>query len=40
MVSNSKIEKTGYKPEFSLDQGIIELIKGYEMIKNENFKNA
>ena len=40
MVSNSKIEKTGYNPEFSLDQGIIELIKGYEMIKDENFKNA
>ena len=34
IVSNAKIEATGFKPEFSLDRGIGELIKGYPMIKN------
>ena len=34
IVSNEKIEATGFSPKFSLDQGIKELIKGYAMIKN------
>ena len=34
IVSNAKIEAMGFKPEFSLDRGIGELIKGYSMIKN------
>lgn len=33
IVSNAKIESTGYKPEYSLDDGIIELIKGYSFMK-------
>ena len=34
IVSNDKIEKTGFKPTFSLTDGIIELIKGFTMLKN------
>jgi len=40
IVSNAKIEDTGYKPEFSLDRGIEELIKGYKMIKNTLYGNV
>lgn len=36
IVSNEKLEKTGWKPYYSLDDGIQELIKGYEIIKNNN----
>jgi len=32
IVSNEKIEKTGFKPDVSLSAGIGELIKGYEII--------
>jgi nucleoside-diphosphate-sugar epimerase len=34
IVSNEKIERTGYGPVYSLDQGIAELIKGYRMLRN------
>ena len=34
IVSNKKIEATGYKPQYNLDDGIVELIKGYQMLKN------
>lgn len=40
IVSNAKIEKTGYKPEYSLDQGIHELVKGYRMISNAMYGNV
>jgi nucleoside-diphosphate-sugar epimerase len=40
IVSNAKIEATGYKPEFPLDRGIEELIKGYKMIKNTLYGNV
>ena len=32
IVSNEKIESTGWKPEWSLDRGIEQLIMGYQMI--------
>ena len=40
IVSNEKIESTGFKTEFSLDRGIGELIKGYTMIKNSRYGNV
>ena len=40
IVSNKKIEATGFKTAFTLDNGIIELIKGYKMIKNSNYANV
>ena len=39
IVSNKKIEKTGFTPKYSISDGIKELIKGYKMIKNQNFGN-
>jgi nucleoside-diphosphate-sugar epimerase len=39
IVSNARIEATGYKPIYSLDDGIIELIKGYSMIRNAVYSN-
>lgn len=40
IVSNDKIEKTGYKPVHSLDHGIQELIKGFVMIKDSVYGNV
>ncbi|MDD5482826.1 MAG: NAD(P)-dependent oxidoreductase [Kiritimatiellae bacterium] len=39
IVSNDKIEKTGYKPLVSLPRGIGELIKGYRIIRRTQFSN-
>jgi nucleoside-diphosphate-sugar epimerase len=33
MVSNNKLESQGWIPTFTLDDGIKELIKGYQLIK-------
>jgi len=40
IVSNAKIEATGFKPEWSLDRGIRELIKGYKMLNTKRFANV
>lgn len=40
IVSNAKIEATGFKQAFSLDYGIQELIKGYTMIRNTRYGNV
>jgi nucleoside-diphosphate-sugar epimerase len=40
IVSNAKIEATGFKPMYSLDVGISELIKGFTMIKNTHYGNV
>ncbi len=39
IVSNSRIEATGYQPAHSLDDGIRELIKGFRMIRNRIYGN-
>ena len=39
IVSNEKIERTGFRPMVSLDDGIRELIKGYPMIRNVRYSN-
>ena len=43
IVSNEKIEKTGWKPKYSLDDGIKELIMAYKIIINNDvshFRNG
>jgi len=40
IVSNEKIERTGFLPKFSLEDGIIELVKGYAMIRNSRYSNV
>jgi nucleoside-diphosphate-sugar epimerase len=40
LVSNAKIEGTGFKTKHSLDDGIIELIKGYKMLNNSRYGNG
>lgn len=39
IVSNEKIEKTGFKPQVTLQDGITELIKGFQIIKRNQFSN-
>jgi len=40
IVSNEKIEKTGFVAKYSLDRGIRELIKGYTIITNSQYSNV
>lgn len=40
IVSNAKIEVTGFRPDYSLQQSITELIKGYKIIKRNAFTNV
>mgnify|MGYP000327138612 CR=1 FL=1 len=40
IVSNEKIENTGFKPSYSLDLGIQDLLKGYKMIRNTKYGNV
>ncbi|RUP11944.1 MAG: NAD(P)-dependent oxidoreductase [Methylobacterium sp.] len=40
IVSNAKLEATGWFPDFDLDRGIKELIKGFRMIRNSRFANV
>lgn len=39
IVSNKKIESTGWAPDFSLEHGIKELINGFKMIRNRRYGN-
>lgn len=40
IVSNAKIEATGFQQEWPLDRGIHELIKGYKMLNTKRFSNV
>jgi nucleoside-diphosphate-sugar epimerase len=40
IVSNEKIEKTGFKSNYSIEMGIAELIKAYRIITNSKYSNV
>jgi len=40
VVSNARLAGTGFKPEWSLRQGIRELIKGYSILRNSLYSNV
>ncbi len=40
IVSNEKIEKTGFKPKYGLQEGIKELIKAYNIVQKNQFSNV
>lgn len=40
IVSNQRILSTGWRPRWSLDDGIRELLKGYRMLRNSVFANV
>ncbi len=40
LVSNEKIERTGFKPAVSLDDGIRELVKGFRMLNRSRYSNC
>ena len=40
VVSNAKLEATGWRPRYSLDDGIRELLKGFQMIRNSRYGNV
>jgi nucleoside-diphosphate-sugar epimerase len=39
IVSNERIESSGWSPEHSLEDGVIELMKAYKIIKNNQYAN-
>lgn len=39
IVSNARIASTGFAPEWTLDDGIVELIKGYTTLNNSRYGN-
>lgn len=39
IVSNERIEKAGFRPDVSMSEGIKELVKGYQIIKRNQFAN-
>lgn len=40
VVSNAKVEATGYRPKVGIDAGIDELVKGFRMLRNSVYGNA
>ena len=40
IVSNQKIESAGFKPQYSLQDGIAELINGYQIVRNNKYTNT
>jgi nucleoside-diphosphate-sugar epimerase len=40
IVSNARIAAAGFKPEWSLDRGIMELVKGFTILRNSIYSNV
>jgi nucleoside-diphosphate-sugar epimerase len=40
VVSNAKILATGFRPAVSLDRGIAELVRGYQILRRSQFANV
>jgi nucleoside-diphosphate-sugar epimerase len=40
IVSNARIAAAGFKPEWSLDRGIVELVKGFTILRNTIYSNV
>lgn len=40
LVSNEKIEQTGFKPKYTIDDGIVQLMRAYSIVKNSNYSNV
>jgi nucleoside-diphosphate-sugar epimerase len=40
IVSNAKLEAAGWTPDWPLDRGIRELLRGYSMLRNQRFSNV
>lgn len=40
IVSNEKLESLGWQPDYTLDMGIVELLKGYKILKPNRFANV
>lgn len=40
IVSNAKIEATGYQPQVSIQRAIAELVKGYQVVRRSQFANV
>jgi nucleoside-diphosphate-sugar epimerase len=40
IVSNEKIENTGFRPRYGLTDGIRELIKGFSILRNSKYANV
>jgi nucleoside-diphosphate-sugar epimerase len=40
IVSNARIEASGWLPDWSIDEGITELIRGYRMLRNSRYANV
>lgn len=40
VVSNARVEATGFRPQVSLNDGIRELIKGFTILRNSKFSNV
>ena len=40
VVSNARIEATGFQPRYSLDDGIRELLKAYQVVRRTQFSNV
>ncbi len=40
IVSNDKLEATGWRPDWTLEASIAELIRGYRMLRNSRYANV